>query len=231
MQESVKQRKGLKHMKRLLTAALLTLSFASHAELVSTDWKTEGDALATLDTETGIEWLDLSETDELSIDTVVSMTSAGGEFEGRRLPSQSEVTALLNTLFPAGISTGKHTSTEKYGESVSAFYELFGYTGTDADTPRAYGLYQRDDTGAVRMAGVSGSNTVFANYSHSLYSTTFSHTYYGVWLVSDGGDTLSSINDPSLNIMNANSPYNVPLAGSGALALLALGAGVRRKRR
>ncbi|APD91959.1 hypothetical protein BM525_18935 (plasmid) [Alteromonas mediterranea] len=216
-------------MKRLLTGALLTLSFASHAELVSTDWKTEGDALATLDTETGIEWLDLSETDELSIDTVISMTSAGGEFEGWRLPTQSEVTALLQTLFPAGISTGKQTSTAKYGESVSAFYELFGYTATD--TPRAYGLYQRDDTGAVRMAGASGSDTVFANYSHSVYSTTLSHTYYGVWLVSDGGDTLSSINDPSLNIMNANSPYNVPLAGSGALALLALGAGVRKKSR
>ena len=215
-------------MKRIITAALLTFSFASHAELVSTDWKTTGDELATLDTETGIEWLDLSETHELSIDNVVSMTSAGGKFEGWRLPTQAEVTVLFHTLFPAGISTGKLTSTEKYGADITSFYELFGYTSTDAS--RSYGLYQRDNTSEVRMAGVSGSDTVFANYSHPLYSTSLSHQYYGVWLVSDGGDTISSIDDPSLNIMNPNSPYNVPLAGSGALALLALGAGGRRKR-
>ena len=85
-------------MKRILTAAaLVALSFASHAELVSTDWKTAGDELATLDTETGIEWMDLSETDGLSINTVLSMTSAGGKFEGWRLPTEDEVLTLFES--------------------------------------------------------------------------------------------------------------------------------------
>ena len=213
-------------MKRLLTAALLTLSFASHAELVSTDWKTEGDALATLDTETGIEWIDLSETDGMSINTVLSMTSAGGKFEGWRLPTEDEVLTLFDAAFTGTFVTGPNTSAPKFKEQILAFHELFGYTSYNID--RAYGLYEQDN-GNVVLMGVRNNETVFFKHSESPYSADFSKSMYGVFLVSDGGDTISSINNPALNMMNANSPYNVPLAGSGALALLALGAGVRRK--
>lgn len=215
-------------MKRILTAAaLVALSFASHAELVSTDWKTAGDELATLDTETGIEWMDLSETDGLSINTVLSMTSAGGKFEGWRLPTEDEVLTLFDAAFTGTFVTGSNTSAPKFKEQILAFHELFGYTSYNID--RAYGLYEQDD-GDVVMIGVRNNETVYFNFSEARYSTSFSHDVLGVLLVSDGGDTISSIDDPSLNIMNPNSPYNVPIAGSGALALLALGAVGRRKR-
>lgn len=215
-------------MKRLLTAALLTLSFASHAELVSTDWKTEGDALATLDTETGIEWMDLSETDGMSINTVLSMTSSGGKFEGWRLPTDDEVLTLFDAAFTGTFVTSANTSARKFKEQILAFHELFGYTSHNID--RAYGLYEKED-GAVKMIGVRNNETIYFEHPDSSYSTAYTNSLYGVFLVSDGGVTFSSINNPALNIMNANSPYNVPLAGSGALALLAFGAIARRKYR
>jgi hypothetical protein len=52
---------------KITLIALLISATSAHAELVATDWKNTGDGLATLDTATGIEWLDLTQTDNMSI--------------------------------------------------------------------------------------------------------------------------------------------------------------------
>ncbi|BCV27700.1 hypothetical protein [Shewanella algae] len=49
----------------ILSAFILAtglISAQANAAFVETDWKAQGDGLATLDTDTGIEWLDVSET-------------------------------------------------------------------------------------------------------------------------------------------------------------------------
>lgn len=48
----------------LLLCALM--SNGAQANFVATDWKQSGDAKATLDVETGLEWLGLTETRTLS---------------------------------------------------------------------------------------------------------------------------------------------------------------------
>lgn len=48
---------------RIAMLILGLMSIQSHAALQSVNWKVAGDNKATLDTNTGIEWLDITETD------------------------------------------------------------------------------------------------------------------------------------------------------------------------
>jgi hypothetical protein len=80
-------------------SAIALASMSANAELVSTDWKNTGDALATLDESTGIEWLDLSQTSNMSIDQTENLLSS--TFAGWRLSTRSEVTQLMVNAFPS----------------------------------------------------------------------------------------------------------------------------------
>lgn len=203
-------------MARLALTTILMTS-AAHAELVESDWKAEGDALATLDSNTGIEWLDLSETVGMSMDYVVSQTGVGGEFAGWRLPTSDELNVFFDEIIdPAVVTKSGETKSNALIDDIELFYSLVGETSNDS-TPRSYGLYYRDN-GAVRMTGVKGTNTAYLNYSHSIYSSSLEHALYGVWLVNDGGVTLSSINNPEMNAANSAAPINqVPVFAGGAL--------------
>tara|TARA_Y100000296_G_C5114460_1_gene226959 strand:- start:700 stop:999 length:300 start_codon:yes stop_codon:yes gene_type:complete len=77
------------------------------------------------------------------------------------------------------------------------------------------------------------NDTIFFNYRDSgILTENDANDFYGVWLVSDGGDTLSSKQNPMLNINNENSPVNsVPVVGLAALSLFGMGMGVRRRGR
>jgi hypothetical protein len=85
------------------------------------------------------------------------------------------------------------------------------------------------------MSGVADRNyddriTLYSNLN-ATNDTSSSYTAYGVYLVSDGGTTQSSLNDPSLNANNANAPSSVPLPATAALLGLGLlGFGARRKK-
>jgi len=70
--------------KKILTfAAIAVFSSVSQAEIVDTDWKSEGDALAFVDTDTGIEWLKLDYTAGMTIEEGLSI-------DGWRLATASE---------------------------------------------------------------------------------------------------------------------------------------------
>jgi hypothetical protein len=58
----------------IATAAMIAAFGASsgHAALIEADFATPGDALLTLDTDTGLEWLDLTETVGLSYDELIA---------------------------------------------------------------------------------------------------------------------------------------------------------------
>lgn len=82
-------------MKRILLAYVLLLwGYMAHAVVIDQDWKTPGDANALYDTETGMRWLDLSMTADLSHDRVVANLGPGGRFNGFRLATQAEVLVL-----------------------------------------------------------------------------------------------------------------------------------------
>lgn len=76
---------------------------ARASTLVSVDLNEIGDGLLTLDTATGLEWLDLTQTDlELSFNQMLVQLGPGGAFEGFRYATEAEVLTLLTN---AGIDT------------------------------------------------------------------------------------------------------------------------------
>ena len=82
------------------------LSFGANAELIETDWKAGGDALATLHEETGLEWLDLTQTDGMSIDQVAAQTGEGGSFEGWRIATFDEIDTFVRYAFGEKLPEG-----------------------------------------------------------------------------------------------------------------------------
>jgi hypothetical protein len=210
---------------------------SASAELVATDWKYTGDSRATLDDQTGIEWLDLTQTDGMSIDQAENLLSS--TFAGWRLPTRSEVTQLMVNAFPSAAENMKGGGSWGYVDStmdnkVDYFRTLFGSTVANSSYNYTYGIFKNDVVDGQSSVLLSGVNDkvssdyvmLHSNISHSS-STGFANASYGVYLVSDGGTTLSSINDPSINIGSAN----VPLPATAALLGLGLlGFGARRKK-
>lgn len=239
--------------KKIATSMLLVatlLSSAAHAAFQSTDWKTSGDALATLDTDTGIEWLNLSQTDYKTVNMVLSEMNDGGLYYGWRLPTESEVVGLMNSFFSGfGPYTGTlngTTVTSYSGPADSSgnlwprlrdFHLLFGTNdsrgawGWSGSSRMTQGAYLDDDGVTVRLGGAisyvdgggSGYYTLLGGAGS--YNTDWRdyYGYSGVFLVSDGGLTLSSVANPSLNANNPNAPVNQPPAPVSSPALFASG--------
>jgi hypothetical protein len=232
---------NMKLLSTIFAVSAITLaSMSASAQLISTDWKNTGDKLATLDESTGIEWLDLTQTDNMSIDTAESLLSS--RFEGWRLPTRSEVTQLMVNAFPSeaslvqGANAWGRTNTTTDNEADN-FRLLFGTTYAYSKYDYTRGMFKNDPGGqySVLNSGVNDRNyddriTLFSNASWTV-DTSYSNHYMGVYLVSDGGTTQSSRNDPSLNANNANAPSSVPLPATAALLGLGLlGFGARRKK-
>jgi hypothetical protein len=229
-------------LKKALAIALISVSSMASADLVSTDWQVDGDELATLHEETGIEWLDLNLTAGMSMEDVAAEMSVGGDYEGWRFPTASEVEGFLNYAFDgvvlntsSGTNAYPRTSTPQYVD----FVNLVGLTYTQDSRAHAIGQYEADD-GSIDYGGVLGytqSNEAFFRIGYSDSSVTYSNGIAagGVYLVSDGGVTISSINNPELNAQNPNSPaalVPVPFVGMGAMVMSALlGGGLLRNRK
>lgn len=217
--------------------ALSSVSSVAQAAFVDVDWKTEHDSHVTLHQETGKEWLDLSLTKNMSINEVSAQLGAGGLFEGWRLPTAEEVNTLMSSLFPYlnigvddinKLQTGSRENirsqsiTQEKVES-SSFRALFGLTGGTEGAPtakwtsRTLGYYSLSGTNL--MAGVLRVNDVYPNGREQYYYNSYSQSQLslnsksidtGVYLVSDGGVSLSSKLDPSLNGNNPNAPVQTP---------------------
>jgi hypothetical protein len=213
---------------------IMLLSITSaQAELVNTDWENAGDNLATLDTETGIEWLDLTQTDGMSINHVESLLNS--TFSGWRLPTSSEVTEMLVNAFPSEsnfyeFGTG---SVLKYSATVNTevtdFTALFGVTRNSNGNDYTYGIFKSSSnpTSNVMFSGARKSTApneviLFSNINASS-DLNSSWDARGVYLVSDGGTTLSSQLDPSLNANNANAPAVADVPVPTTLGLMGLG--------
>jgi hypothetical protein len=266
---------------RYALATIITLSFSSlsQAAFVPTDVYAINDQKATLDSETGLEWLDLTETFDITYNTVVSELDT--TYAGWRLPSAQEVMHMMGRYLSEKYSTTVPTTLGTNVKIASGAYNDYSSTGASNVLNRfnqakhnfggslcsnttstcstyssqansstgyvagivynenyiqdgtaeygKYGLYlarsttnPSSKTSASTQAGASSINPDSAWYTTG--------KKYGTWLVSDGGTTLSSIQDPSLNSNNANAPVNeVPAGGLSLLTLAAFGLLLRRK--
>lgn len=70
--------------------ALASIAFNANAAFVTTYWQVAGDKKATLDTETGLEWLDLTQTDGKSYSEVSALLST--TLSGWRFPTRPKFT-------------------------------------------------------------------------------------------------------------------------------------------
>lgn len=230
-------------------AATLLFSMNATAGFVETDWQVIGDKKATLHQETGLEWLDLSVTGGKTINEVKAMLTTS--LIGWRLPTFNEIKQLAAALAPVKQSPEYH-----YGTGAGVYANEFKMLG--ANIPNYYyGIYEKDNdsyglslyTTASPAANTLTSDAYFyLGYRLKDHSGAYRggstgldvyRVYEGVYLVSDGGTTLSSISNPTLNANNPNAPINnTPVAavsapavfGGMALSLMALFGRNKRRR-
>ena len=88
-----------------IACVLIIISTVTNAALFEVDWKTPGDKLLTLDTDTGIEWLDLTETTGYSYKAISSELVFGGLYDGFMYANRSDVYQLIDNagILPAEI--------------------------------------------------------------------------------------------------------------------------------
>ena len=96
--------------KRAMLPACLLFSLSAQAELVSADWLNSGDSLSTIDTISGLTWLDLTITQGQSYDSVV--VRLGTDLSDWRLATAAEVYALIDNTYPAITWNGNGEATE-----------------------------------------------------------------------------------------------------------------------
>lgn len=230
-------------MKKILLATMALACFSANAALIQTDWKTEGDGLAFVDEETGIEWLKLTETAGMSFNELsqeMDTTYAGWEFAGYH-----DTLDVLEKIFVTtdisserdGVFFSKQYNFSSYNSDFDMFTHYFGanVAGVKGYT---YGAMTNPFTGSMSLYGGNKgkvSQGYYYNYylNYATFNDTDANERTGFYLTSNGGTTYSSINNPEINENNANSPYNaVSVSEPGSFAMLGLGAllvGFRRK--
>lgn len=234
-----------------LILAMGLLSNQANAAFVPTDWKKADDKSAVLDESTGIEWLKLNVTHGQSLSEVTERLLS--DLVGWRFPTASEVESMMRNSLPNhayisfGASPAGLVESRSQGKNFTRRNELnhwrtlFGTTSS----LQSYGVYLHGDRAyaAGVMTSISTSD-YFAVYHTdgglASMNTVVNNgsSIHGFWLVSDGGATLSSINNPTLNINNPNAPVNQPTktpadvavnVSFGLLGLLIMAFGLRRR--
>lgn len=213
---------------KILQSVMLLMLFSGSASagFINTDWKVAGDNRAMLHEETGIEWLKLNETAGMSM----SQTGNDIAFEGWRLATDMEVEALMVGFFPAITFNEERTIPSVTREEASRWFLAIGASG-GGSTARGIGIYNKDGnayaSGAERSTNSARLFDDVGPYAFGAETGGFSASFFSVFLVSDGGTTLSSLEDPTLNQNNPNygaapvpAPATMGLMGIGMLMLL-----------
>jgi len=102
-------------MRLIVTSILMLVSIQANAILVEAMYKNHGDGLITIDTETHLQWLDLTETTSMSYDYVGSQFGVGGLFQGFRYATEAEFESLIDAIIPSysGNALGYQTATSE----------------------------------------------------------------------------------------------------------------------
>jgi len=120
----------------------------------------------TVDTGTGLEWLDLTETQGLSYNQVLAQTGAGGLFAGYRFAEAYEVETLFDNAGGTGPYLGSDPSHDAF---VPGLLSLWGVTLADPAANLSYFL----------LADVN---------------TAFDEQYYGQLQETFAGDDFARVN-------------------------------------
>lgn len=168
----------------------------------------------TTDSATGLDWLDLSETDDLSYTGALSLFSSYGWVGA----TESQFEGLIDSMFSeySGNTSGymlvSKVSTT-FNEAMN-FKNLFGSTCVPTNSDCSYGLYNVN--GQLRLGGVYTYDYgayVYRDHDANYGDTNFSHPNMGIFLVR--------------NTVSVAEPASIALMG---LALSGLGYARRKKK-
>ena len=109
----------------------------ARATLVNENWKTPGDNLLTLDTTTGLTWLNLTVTLDLTYNAVAAQLGPGGTYNGFAIANTSQIDTLGAD---AGITerSGQYDTTNL--TTITNFISLIGATYNQEGVVEAVGF-------------------------------------------------------------------------------------------
>lgn len=204
-----------------LAATALVLSTNVNAAIISTDWKVAGDNLITHDTVSGFNWLDLTETNNLSYNAVVAQLGVGGIYEGFRVATSNEVVALWSN-FGIDLSSGAPTRTnEGYDSNIAQASSILGNTIAEYNAE----VYPAGTIGATsdKYSADIAFNQRMGAFNNSAYNITSYHIMDGTPSDLD----YVYIHTGTYLVSSVPVPAAVWLFGSGLLGLV----GVARRKK
>lgn len=188
------------HISSILKRTILsifTLVFAAapsvNASLYLTNNAKFGPNSITVDTSTGLGWLNVSEAAGLSYQQVLSDTQDGGLFSGFRFATVQEVLQLYSS---AGLTPSAYGDTAHYypvsSPAIQTFFSLLGTTGTHNGLPGIVALSGTSPDGGVgylapTVYGWDYAQQYWVNSGQGVgsteYGANFSYPTVSSWLV------------------------------------------------
>jgi len=188
------------------------------AELVEEDLFNLGDGLITRDTQTGLRWLDVTETQGLSVDFILG-DGDGWLTAGYRYATLAEVQTLAQN---AGVVTFSPVNIrlEANVPGVSLLIDLLGNVGTtslDVDATRGVAANDENDP---PFENISFANFLLDNQAHAIHqpfagSTAIPNIFVGHFLVQGKVEV-------SIDIKPASDPNSINLCNQGNVTVAIL---------
>lgn len=159
---------------RIAALACLAFSVGANADLVSMDRSSPGDGEITLDTQTGLMWLDLA----LSAPNAIAFDNAFTA-DGWRVATLAQVQTLIGNHFGSSITTNARIPVAL--APAQEFVELFGATFGDQIS---WGRFQGSSAAQAGQAIVrTDSGLVSYLIGDKVMNAAAPHTFSGVFYV------------------------------------------------
>ncbi len=174
---------------------LIGLVGYANADLVEEDLFTLGDGLVTYDTDTGLYWLDLTVTTNLSYNDVLNEISEGGSLEGFWYATTADIDTLqVSAGLPAGLF---FSSFPIYLDNMNQLLDLVGLT--DPSTVLSAGItsdpFEPTTTIDDRIVRYFSARNA-AQAAQGVIGDNIASSTTGNWLITD---TLPDLSEPDLD--------------------------------
>jgi hypothetical protein len=162
----------------------LFLAQASHAAFVARDAAGWGEGSLTLDTDTGLQWLDVNLSVSFSYNEMRAEMLSGGQYEGFRYATRDEVASLFVN---AGVQHINAVSTDN-NQAAAQLMEFLGFTSSRRGNNELFGITGTEQSGGV-SAGVidhlfeNGLSAYDIGVADLIYGKGYKAATVGSWLV------------------------------------------------
>jgi len=176
--------------KSLLFALQLLPCSAALAAVVSLDDPRFGPGAITLDTDTRLEWLDVSVTEGMSLDAVVAQLGIGGAFEGFSVARTSDFRTLIGHAGWVFAENTAYVDDRAKYEVALGLARLLGLTHSSNEPQNlSYGFVaDTDPSGRPYYDAIYSAHSAVYPFSSGVFTNQFSHPahtgldHVGVWL-------------------------------------------------